>query len=227
MIRAAVLIKIFLVILFVYPFVLFSEIPLFLPPKDWKESPLPEHLPRIKIGFLAKTQLSLSPSINLAEEKTSLSIQSYLKQLQEIYTQNPMNRWQKMGTIQTKAGTAYITLLDTSTSAGTARILQSIFIKHDTVYILTGAVAQKDFGQYQDIFLESFRSFSLVESLEDVIECPKKKAQLQQKTHQYRASPTKKMEKALLAYLRSSFSEQGSYWQLLILKQAMRGQNTE
>jgi hypothetical protein len=136
--------------------------PAFLPPKGWHETPS-QPSSRIKISFFTKAKKEFCPSINLAEEQVSLSIEEYVKAVQKIYESDPENRFRRLGTLKTKAGLASLISLDMENSIGKIRVLQSILIKEKTAYILTGAVLQEDFGLYQKDLIDSFRSFSLEE----------------------------------------------------------------
>ncbi len=87
-----------------------------------------------------------------------------------MYELDPENRFRRLGTLKTKAGTAHLTSLDMETTLGKVRVLQSIFLQEGMAYILTGAVLQEDFGLYQKDLIESFRSFSLKSHLSDYVQ---------------------------------------------------------
>ena len=98
----------------------------FTPPKNWIQADASLLHSRVKIGFFSKTADGFNPSINLTEEKTSLSPNDYLKAVQKIHESNPKNRWRKLGTIQTLSGTAFLTAIDIENPVGKIRILQSL-----------------------------------------------------------------------------------------------------
>ncbi|MBS0627834.1 MAG: hypothetical protein JSS09_06445 [Verrucomicrobia bacterium] len=133
--------------------------PTFLPPKGWHKIPS-KSSSHVKMSFFTKAKKEFCPSINLAEETVSLSIEEYIKAVQKIYESDPENRFRRLGTLKTKAGIASLISLDMENSIGKIRVLQSILIKEKTAYILTGAVLQEDFGLYQKDLIDSFRSFS-------------------------------------------------------------------
>jgi len=135
--------------------------PLFTPPKNWTEAPLSSS--SVKISFFTKGAKEFCPSVNLAEEKTSLSAERYLSAIKKMYMADPDNRWRSLGTIATKSGTAHLTSLDMEAPVGKVRILQSILIKEGVAYILTGAVLAEEFGLYQKELIESFRSLTFGE----------------------------------------------------------------
>ncbi len=141
----------------------------FSPPQGWVKnlSPLPSS--RVKTSFFTKGRKEFCPSINLTEEKVSLSIEEYIKAVRTLYQADPDNRWRRLGTLKTKGGTAHLTSLDMQTPLGSVRVLQSIFLDQGTAYILTGAVLQEDFGLYQKDLINCFRSFHLVSSKEAIL----------------------------------------------------------
>ena len=133
----------------------------FTPPPGWDQA-APELLaPHVTVSFFTKSDKEFCPSINLATEKVSISLDQYVKSVQTAHESCPKNRWRKLGTFETLSGTATLTSIDMEVAAGKIRLLQAFILEEGIAYILTGAALQKDFSLYYQQFLQSFRSFSL------------------------------------------------------------------
>ena len=195
--------------------------PIFSPPKGWHKNPIETPSSRVKVSFFTKAKQEFCPSINLLEEKVSSSIEEYLKNIQKMYESDSNNRFRRLGTLKTRAGTAHLTSLDMETALGKVRVLQSIFLQEGIAYILTGAVLQEDFGLYQKDLTTSFRSFSLESNLYDYVQNEMQKSTLINQI-QSLLSTQKKDKKHLDPFKRfvtQEFKEEGSYWQLLLLEE--------
>lgn len=201
-----------------------SLTPLFTPPKEWHKNPTLPTASRIKTSFFTKTKKEFCPSINLTEEKVSSSIDQYIKTIQEIYESDSGNRFRRLGTLKTKAGTAYLTSLDIEASVGKVRVLQSIFLQEGTAYILTGAVLQEDFGLYQKDLIDSFRSFSLTSHLSDYVknETQKNTLLIQISNLLSEKKNDSKYWETLKDFINQDFKEEGLYWQSLILEDVQK-----
>ncbi len=134
----------------------------FTPPAKWMTVDSALLAPSVKVSFSTKSQKDFNPSINLSEEKTTLTFKEYIKAVQKMYESDSSNRWRNLGNIETKAGKALLTSIETETPLGKARLFQLFFLENGTAYILTAAALQEEFGMYQKTFLDSFASFSFI-----------------------------------------------------------------
>jgi hypothetical protein len=198
--------------------------PLFTPPKEWHKNPSSLPSSKVKVSYFIKAKKEFCPSINLIEEKVSSSMEKYLKSIQKMYESDSENRFRRLGTLKTKAGTAHLTSLDMTTAQGKVRILQSLFLQEGVVYILTGAVLQEDFGRYQKDITDSFRSFSLVPHLEDYVKDETQKSILLTQIESLTSNTTKntKQWEPFKNFIIQQFKEEGPYWQLLILEKMQK-----
>jgi hypothetical protein len=197
------LLKFFLVFI---PVFIQADISMFTPPKAWSLVDDSLLAPHVKVGFFTKSKQEFCPSINLSEEKITITFKQYLKAVQKIHESDPKNRWRSLGEIPTKEGNAALSSIDTETSLGKIRLLQMIFCKGETAYILTGASLLEDFSKYQKEFLNAFKSFRLMP--DSILE---EKAESIAST--LNKDSTKEIQKAL-----KKETEEGGYFQLLLLK---------
>ncbi len=137
----------------------------FTPPADWQLANPKDLSPSVQISFFAKGKSGFIPSINLAVEPTDLSLSDYLKTIKKIHENNRQNHWHDLGQIQTEAGLAALTQLDTTTKWGAARLMQQIIIRDSKAYILTVAALKEDFPSYYQVFEQSLRSFAITGSM--------------------------------------------------------------
>ena len=69
----------------------------FTPPSGWDIADPRSLSPRVKIAFLKSTSNGFCPSINLAIEETSVSLNEYLKAVKAIHEQDRSNNWRALG----------------------------------------------------------------------------------------------------------------------------------
>jgi hypothetical protein len=152
----------------------------FLQPKGWDivdSSTLPPH---VQIAFIHKKSASFSPSFNLATEKVDVSQAEYLKIIKNIHESDRNNRWRHLGKVHTSAGLADLTEIDTDSEWGPIRILQLIFIRNGTAYVLTAAASKKEIASFYKDFHTSFRSLQITEDLIESIPQKDRREQLKQ-----------------------------------------------
>lgn len=136
--------------------------PSLVPPTHWEPVDKKLLAPSVKEGFFTKSKKAFCPSLNLAIENSVLvSPEEYLRSVQKIQEEDPGRRWRKLGTLTTRAGSAFLTSIDMETPLGNVRLLQAILLREKTAYLLTGAALQEEFPLYQETFLDAFRSFTL------------------------------------------------------------------
>lgn len=129
----------------------------FTPPQGWKLANPDELPPNVKVMVVGSGSLTLSPSISLATEDSNKTLAEYLKIVKEINASKGA-KWINLGKIQTQAGEANLSQVDSLTKWGTIRMMHVILAKNGTIYILTAAALKEEFPQYKTTFLESLRS---------------------------------------------------------------------
>ena len=153
-----------------------------MPPNDWLLTP-PEYLaPRVKFAFLRKKNSGFCSSVNLATEEIRVSAKDYLQAVRKIHEEDPKTRWREVGKIQTRAGEAVLTEVDTKTEWGAVRLMQMIFIKEQMAYILTAAASKDEFAQYYNDFKSVFASFTLSSDLISALPSPSSQEEALEKT---------------------------------------------
>ncbi len=209
----------------------------FTPPQGWEIADPRSLSSRVKIAFLKNTGKGFCPSINLAVEETSVSLNDYLKAVRAIHEQDRNNHWRALGKVKTAAGLAQLTEIDSTTEWGPIRILQLIFIKEGQAYVLTAAALKEEFSNYYKEFQSAFRSLTLSSDLLGNIPQLERRETLKQKQQQLikaagdalaaSSKPTSLLEDPLFQEkywlpfqqaVLNNFSDMGAFWQVLILR---------
>lgn len=198
----------------------------FIPPAGWDFTDPTTLSAHVKIAFLKKGKKELCPSINLAVEKTNVSLNEYLKAVKAIHEKNRKSQWRLLGKVRTAAGLAQLTEIDSSSEYGPLRILQLILIKQGYAYILTAAALKEEFSEYYRDFQSAFRSLTLTADLVSAIpqldrrECLKKEQNTLLEKHSVSDEETFQKENWLpfQARIIDQFQDMGAYWQALILR---------
>lgn len=211
--------KILLTILFAYFFNCFSSICYFVPPNEWKCSDPQKMSKYVSIGFVGKSKSSFKPSINLASEKTDASLKEYIKAIKNSYKNEKKVTFREIGNLITSLNEKTILVeIDKKSPAGDVCMLQSVTKKNDEIFVLTGAVLKEEFLNLKEEFFRSFKSIKITENLLDEIADPSLKKQLDQK---YNDLKEKKISiKDFEKHIEENYESLGSYWKILVLKQA-------
>jgi hypothetical protein len=160
--------------LLMHPLFFLALLPLFIPPSNW-ECKKPKDLSSyVQVGFIGKGSSSFHPSINFAKESVTVSLKEYVKAVKKIHSTEPQTSWRDLGKFKMKAGEGRLTEITTASPYGNIKMLQALFVQDATAYILTGAALAKEFAQFQNEFLSTFRSFSLISDLFDPLTQGKK-----------------------------------------------------
>jgi hypothetical protein len=208
----------------------------FVPPQGWEIADPKSLSPRVKAAFLKKTSTGFCPSMNLAVEETSVSLQEYLKAVKAIHEQDRANRWRQLGKVRTQAGLAQLTEIDSKTEWGAVRILQLILVKEERAYVLTASALKEEFSDYYQEIQSAFRSLVLSSDLFGNIPQTEKREMLKSKQQQlllaaeeaFKAMPEgqnplkdpKFQEKHWLPFQQTvigGFTDMGVFWQALFL----------
>lgn len=187
---------------------------IFTPPPYWEIADPKMLSKRTLLGFLDKRKSGFCPSINLTTEAVDLPPQKYLEIVKKNCSRK-QQQWRYLGKIQTKAGEADLTEIETKTKFGVARLLQMILIKDQVAYILTAGALKQEFGKHASSIETAFRSLNLYHDLFDAIEDSQKKEAFkeawQKKKSQIESASYEKMVLEDSAHL-------GAVWQILMLK---------
>ncbi len=190
----------------------------FVPPKGW-EIVNPQKLTgRVQVQFLGKSSKGFYPSLNLAFEEVNLTMPEYLKAVKKIHEADRNNTWRDLGKIPTKAGVAHLTQIDSATASGTVRILQVLFLKDHTVYILTGSALKEEFAAYYKEFEKAFKSLTVTGDLVSTVP----QAERQEKLKASLATTTIDNLRTLEKLLHKEFADMGAHWQFLVMQSALQ-----
>lgn len=200
-----------------------SSLPFFTPPSGWEMQVPSSVTPHVKILFTLPHKEGLSPSMNLSIEPTSLSQEEYIKTVKSLHEEDRNKEWQLLGKMQTKAGLAQLTQINTLSEWGPVRILQLIFVKEGFAYVITAAALKKEFSSYYSLFHKALRSFTLTNDLIDALPLLEKRDSLRslresllvKQVQEERESSFHSFAKEVHAQA----SELGPYWEYLLLQQ--------
>ncbi len=214
---------------------LFSEA-YFVPPKDWMVADPSQLSPRVHVSFLTKGKKEYCPSLNLASEKVTLSLEEYMKAVKNAHSRDKNSHWRDLGKFSTRAGEGRLTEIESKTTLGVARLLQFITVQDGVAYVLTASALKEEFADHMKEFQKAFQSFSITS---DLFSCIEKKEQ--------RENLKKEVDALLLAWQKreasleshankadedfrnrcflpfqkkvlEEFSEMGGHWQILMLQ---------
>lgn len=209
----------------------------FIPPQGWEIADPKGLSPRVKIAFVKNTGKGFCPSINLATEETTTSLNDYLKAVKAIHEQDRNNHWRALGKVRTNAGLAQLTEVDSSSQWGPIRILQLIFMKDGSAYVLTAAALKEEFSDYYKEIQSAFRSLTL--SFDLVSNIPQlERREIVKQSQQHLIQTAEKIltastepvnlftdplfqEKHWLPFQQTiinNFCDMGAFWQVLLLR---------
>ena len=146
--------------MFTLPLLLASSL-YFTPPSNWETVKPKENMPYMQIGFLGKGSSEFRPSITFATEQVDVSLKEYVRAVKKIHTEDPNISWRDLGEFKMQAGNGRLVEISSPSAWGDVKILQAIFVKEHTAYILTGSVLKEEFIKHQSDFLGAFRSLSI------------------------------------------------------------------
>lgn len=190
----------------------------FSPPDKWEIANPESYAPSVSICFVKKGRSHFPVSINLASERTSASLDEYVNAVQKIHEQDKRTSWKELGTLNTRAGTATLTQIDTTTELGPARMLQLLFLKNGQAYVMTAAALKEEVKAHYGTFIETFKSFTITSNLLDSIVNMQRKVSLTREIERIQSS--KDWSNKLLTFQKrfmKQFSDLGTHWQLLVL----------
>lgn len=134
------------------------------PPKGWECINDPAQLPqKVKVIFVGSGHGNnqFTPSVNLACEATSLSLQDYIAQAKAYHEGRADTRCNLIGTIQTAAGPAQLLQIDRPSQWGDIRFVQAMFVRDDEAYVLTATCLKNEFSMLSSQIFKAIQSFTL------------------------------------------------------------------
>lgn len=198
---------------------IFASICYFQPPETWECAISENTSEHVQIGFLGKGKTELRPSINLATEKTDLSLKEYVAAVKELHEKEMHISWRDLGEFTFRAGKGRLGEITSPSPFGDIKMLQGIFLKGGSAYILTGAAAKEEFPEFRSTILAALRSLNLSADLISAIANPASQEKLRQLFEQFGSLEEEEEWKNLQKTIAKEFAQMGQYWHYLILKE--------
>ena len=197
----------------------FSNICYFVPPKNWKCADPKQLSKYVSIGFVGNSSAPFKPSINLASEKTEISLREYIKAIKDSYKNDRNATVREIGKISTQIdGETVLIEISKKESVGDICLLQSVTKKNDDIFVLTGAVSKEELLKFKDDFFNAFESIKITDNLFSEV---KEDSQIKNLQNKFDELKEKKLTiKDFERHLEENYSNLGSYWKILVLKQA-------
>jgi len=191
----------------------------FVPPQGWEIAQLKNPSPHVKIGFLGKGSSEFRPSINLATEAgVETSLKGYVKAVKEQHKADSGTGVRDLGAFPMKCGNGQLIELTSPSPCGPIRILQALFVKEGTAYILTAAALKSEFVSLQKELLQSFSTLTFTDDLFSEIPDAKKRenftAFFNTLGKEEKEENWKKLQQRI-----SEFADLGAYWVFLVLQE--------
>ncbi|MBS0649739.1 MAG: hypothetical protein JSR93_01130 [Verrucomicrobia bacterium] len=204
------------------------------PPAGWEIAD-PKFLAKsVQIAFLKKSGAGFCPSVNLAIEKSNLSLPEYLNVIRQIHESDKRNRWRQLGKVHTQSGIGQLTEIDTDTEFGPVRMLQLILIKQGCTYVVTAAALKDEIAQYYKDFQATFRSLQITSDLISTVPQMERRDSLKERSERLISSWQKAVEQGVVSLAEPNFQKEnwlpfqnavlqdfedmGPHWQILMLK---------
>lgn len=227
--------KIFIIFLFILAQKIYGAnnetTPFFISPKNWEVVNPKHYPPYISISFVKKEISTCRPTLNLAVQKTSLTLDEYVKAAKNIHLKDRNTSYKILQKIRLIQGTGVICKINKTANAIDFEMLQMLFVKDDFAYVITGACKKNEMINYYPTFMKVFSSFQTVDNLFSLICDKKEKADLIQKFNTISISlkgsketQRKKNLSLFEKYLDKKFTNLGKYFQILLIKQCLQNE---
>lgn len=204
------------------------------PPIGWEIAD-PKFLAKsVQIAFLKKSGAGFCPSVNLAIEKSNLSLSEYLNVIRQIHEIDKRNRWRQLGKVHTQSGIGQLTEIDTETEFGPVRMLQLILVKQGCTYVVTAAALKEEIAQYYKDFQATFRSLQITSDLISTVPQMERRDFLKERCEHLISCWQQAVQQGADSLLGSTFQKEqwvpfqnavlqdfkdmGPHWQILVLK---------
>ncbi|NGX64095.1 MAG: hypothetical protein KR126chlam6_01520 [Candidatus Anoxychlamydiales bacterium] len=206
-----------------------EKIPFFIPPDKWTVSNPKTYSKHIKVAFTKKEKSPMRASLNLAMQKTDLSLDAYILQAKKLHEKDTNTKYTIIGTIDIKDGKANLSEIDKKIHSQNYKMLQMIFVKDKTAYVMTAASKKNNFLENSQNFIKAFKSFELIDDPFSLITDSEKAKNLKQKyrdtTEGREKLNEKQIKKNLLTfekYLDKNFQNLGQYFIILLTQKAYK-----
>ncbi|MFI0434732.1 MAG: hypothetical protein ACH350_03255 [Parachlamydiaceae bacterium] len=140
----------------------------FTPPAGWMLADQNSLPGRVRTMVVGKGLSNFPPSLNISSEPYKGTLKQYLKTVKNINTAQGYE-WKDLGTIQTQAGLASLSQVDTKTQWGTIRLMHVILVKNDNVYILTGSALKDEFPTFYKDFFNAMKSLKVNKDIYETV----------------------------------------------------------
>lgn len=208
--------------IFFFPILSFAEeYCIFIPPKNWQFVDPKQLGEYVVAAFVGKNKnIFYRPMLNFAEEQIDIDEQKYIEAVKEKHGEMPDTIWRQIGKQKTMCGEATIAEIEVKSKYGPLKMIQAIVVKENNAYILTGSVSKDDFYQFNKEFLLAIKSLYVTDDLYSFVKDENKKSDLKKRVEL--VASDKDLEQ-LEKHLKQSFSSEGLFWQMLLLKKAYEG----
>jgi hypothetical protein len=193
-----------------------AEVCYFFPPSSWSLADPSTLSKRVKVAFFGKGEKGFQPSLNLSVEEIATSASEYLKAVKKIHEKDSAKRWRHLGKFNTAAGEAMLTEIDTRNSWGAIRLLQLIFVKEKSAYILTACALKEEFVKFYKDFQKAFHSFTLTRDLTEAVSPSLRREELRSQLAKMQEAASPEDKEHFRRKILDDFTDMGSYWQLLM-----------
>jgi len=134
----------------------------FVPPEGWRKAEEAQLPPRVEVLVVGESSQGFPPSLNLATENYRGTLKEYLKVVKSINDAKG-NQWKNLGPITSDVGVGNLSQVDSKNKWGDLRMMHAIFLKEETIYILTATALKEEFSLLYKKFFDSFRSLKISE----------------------------------------------------------------
>lgn len=197
-------------------FALLAAVGLFTPPASWQACKPKDSSNYVQVGFVGQGSGLYAPSLTLATEPVDCSLQDYVKAVKAIHLEEPTNKWHDLGSIQAKGAKGKLIQITSPSPYGETAVLQALFVKDETAYVITAGVLKEDLVQCKDDILAAFRSFDVQPDLWSQIE----DAPLRSKLVSAFEALSKESWNDFQQLVSQATPQCGGYWQYLVLQSA-------
>ena len=137
-----------------------NSISSFTPPKGWRLADSASLPPTVKVMVVGKGQYPFPPSMNLSTEPYKGTLKQYLKTIKSM-NDSQGYEWKDLGMMETQAGPASLSQVDTQTEWGNVRMMHVILLKNERIYILTSSALRDEFSKFYKDFFNAMKSLKL------------------------------------------------------------------
>lgn len=144
-----------------------NELSLIQPPHGWEKIHEIEQLPKkVLMIYVGSSSVNnhFTPTINIAQEKTTLPIKEYIIQAKQYHEGLGNTRCQLLGQLKTPSGPVEILQIDRPTQWGDMRFIQAMLIEGSDAYVVTATCLKEEFGALSSQIFKSIQSLSIAKT---------------------------------------------------------------